>query len=118
MNTPMWLDIYLIQNCKAGFVLDRMRDVYGEEEYLMMQVVDLTAEPPEDLQKGRKIRVRPTDRTRFPLHSKPYDKGDAGGYSALIWTSGTMTRPAGGWGRTHRILTIPIRPLSLPSRPW
>lgn len=77
MNTPMWLDIYLIQNCKAGFVLDRMREVYDEEEYLMMQAVDLTAEPspPEDLQRGRKIRVRPTDHTRFPLHSKPYGKG-------------------------------------------
>ena len=30
MNTPTWLDIYLIQNCKSQFVLDRMKVVYGK----------------------------------------------------------------------------------------
>src|SRR6056297_327630 len=31
MNTPEWIDIYLIQNCNSNFVLKRMIDVYGEE---------------------------------------------------------------------------------------
>ena len=33
MNTPTWLDIYLIQNCKSKFVIDRMKVVYGETEF-------------------------------------------------------------------------------------
>ena len=33
MNTPTWLDIYLIQNCKSDFVLERMKSVYGEDLY-------------------------------------------------------------------------------------
>ena len=34
MNTPIWLDIYLIQNCKSKFVLKRMKEVYADERLL------------------------------------------------------------------------------------
>lgn len=72
MNTPTWLDIYLIQNCKSGFVLDRMKSVYGEESYQKFLTVDLTAKPSGDFQQNRKITIRRGHRTKFPLHKKPY----------------------------------------------
>ena len=73
MNTPTWLDIYLIQNCKSQFVLDRMKNVYGKKSYKEFQTIDLTAKPPEEFQQNRKIIIKKSDRTKFPLHSKPYD---------------------------------------------
>lgn len=72
MNTPTWLDIYLIQNCKIQFVLDRMKYVYSEEDYSRFKSIELTAKPPEDFQQNRRIVIRRSKRTRFPLHSKPY----------------------------------------------
>lgn len=42
MNTPTWLDIYLIQNCKIAFVLDRMKSFYGDKTYKEFQNIDLT----------------------------------------------------------------------------
>ncbi len=73
MNTPTWLDIYLIQNCKSEFVLDRMKDVYGENEYNKFKTVDLTAKPPEEFQQNRKITIKHINkRTKYPLHNKPY----------------------------------------------
>lgn len=73
MNTPTWLDIYLIQNCKSNFVLDRMKEVYGEESYKEFQSIDLTAKPPEDFQQNRKITIKQDKGTKFPLCSKPGD---------------------------------------------
>ena len=72
MNTPTWMDIYLIQNCKSDFVLDRMKFVYGEESYKEFQNIDLTAKPPIEFQKNRKITIKRSDRSKFPLHKKPY----------------------------------------------
>jgi hypothetical protein len=72
MNTPTWLDIYLIQNCKSQFVLDRMESVYDKESYVKFQTIDLTAKPPTDFQQNRKILIKRTDRTKFSLHKRPY----------------------------------------------
>ena len=74
MNTPTWLDIYLIQNCKIEFVLDRMKDVYSEESYREFKFIDLTSKPSEYFQQNRKITIVRHKNTRFPLHSKPYGK--------------------------------------------
>lgn len=73
MNTPKWLDIYLIQNCKIKFVLNRMKCVYGKE-FENLKYIDLSAKPPEEFQKNRKIKIQPYRRTRFPLHEKPFGK--------------------------------------------
>ena len=73
MSTPIWLDIYLIQNCKSDFVLDRMKTVYGRKVYKELQSVDLTAPPQGDFKQNRKITITKNKRTRFPLHSTPYD---------------------------------------------
>lgn len=74
MNTPIWLDIYLIQNCKSQFVLDRMRSVYNEKSYKEFLNVDLTAKPPESFQQNRKIVVKKHEYTKFPIHNKPFGK--------------------------------------------
>lgn len=75
MNTPTWLDIYLIQNCKSEFVLNRMKVVYGEKDYNSFKTIKLN-KLPEDFKQNRKIVIGRGKRTRFPLHSKPY-----GGYT-------------------------------------
>lgn len=73
MNSPTWLDIYLIQNCKIEFVLNRMKSVYSKESYKKFQTTDLTARPSKDFQQNRKIIIARNNNTRFPLHSKPFD---------------------------------------------
>lgn len=72
MNTPTWLDIYLIQNCKSDFVLERMKSVYGEDSYKDFKLIDLTAKPPKEYQQNRKIKIKRYNRSNFPLHEKPY----------------------------------------------
>jgi len=72
MNTPTWLDIYLIQNCKSVFVLDRMKSVYNEDSYKEFQKVDLTAKPPIEFQQNRKIIIKNSKSTKFPLHKNSY----------------------------------------------
>ena len=49
MNTPTWLDIYLIQNCKSEFVIERMKEVYSEETYHGFLKIDLTTKPIKEL---------------------------------------------------------------------
>lgn len=72
MNTPTWLDIYLIQNCKSDFVLNRMKEVYNEESLKKFKNIDLTSFPSEDFKQNRKIVIKSSDRTKFPRHKKPY----------------------------------------------
>lgn len=73
MISPRWLDIYLIQNCKSEFVLERMKEVYDEEDYNSFLNVDLTAKPPSNFQQNRKITIRRNAKTKFNIHNKPYD---------------------------------------------
>ena len=75
MNTQTWMDVYLIQNCESKFVLDRLKDVYGEEYYGELLSYDLTAAPPIGYKKNRKVRIKPNPKTSFPIHYKPYGKG-------------------------------------------
>ena len=72
MNTPTWLDVYLIQNCKSKFVLDRMKTVYNKKTYEAFTTADITARPPEEFQQNRKINIRKSERTKFSLHNKPF----------------------------------------------
>ena len=75
MNTPNWVDIYLIQNCKSQFVLDRMKSVYKEDSYRRFQIINLSKCPPNDFKQNRKIIIKRSKETKFPLHSKPYGGG-------------------------------------------
>jgi hypothetical protein len=74
MNTPIWLDIYLIQNCKSQFVLDRMREVYDEATYEYFKNVNLTAAPSSELQQNRKITIKPSNNCKFPFKKKMWNK--------------------------------------------
>ena len=84
MNTPTWLDIYLIQNCKSDFVLDRMKSVYSEESYKKFQTVDLTSPPPEDFKQNRKITIKRSGSTKFPLHKNLMVVKQSGGYNVMM----------------------------------
>jgi hypothetical protein len=64
MNTPIWMDIYLIQNCKINFVLERMMAVHGEEEYRRLSKIDLTA-PAIKFQKKQKNFCQKSRKERF-----------------------------------------------------
>lgn len=75
MNTPEWLDMYLIQKCKLEFVLSRMKDVYAEDSYNKAKFVDFK-KIPENYKKNRKVKITKTiGITKYPIHNKPY-----GGY--------------------------------------
>lgn len=78
MNTPTWLDTYLIQNCKVDFVLNRMKVCYGTT-YDKLKSVDLTTLP-EGFERNRNFKIE-MDRDEmdryngegieyFPIHSK------------------------------------------------
>lgn len=73
MNTPTWLDVYLIQNCKSKFVLDRMREVYGKrfDEYKNTESFNKI---PEGYEQGRKIVIKPSNNCKFPFKRKMFNK--------------------------------------------
>jgi hypothetical protein len=72
MNSPTWLDIYLIQNCKSEFVLERMKEVYNEEDYKSFLNVDLSAKPTSNFQQNRKITIRETEETDSYFSNRPF----------------------------------------------
>ena len=72
MNTPTFIDIYLIQKCKIKFVIDRMNDVYDKEDIEKFKKINLSANPPKEFEQNRKIIISKTKTTLFPIHNKPY----------------------------------------------
>jgi hypothetical protein len=57
MNTPTWLDMYLIKNCKVKFVLDRMHGVHTFNFINCAKSVDFK-QIPEGYEKNRKIVIK------------------------------------------------------------
>ena len=74
MNTPTWVDIYLIQNCKIEFVLNRLKFVYGEKSYVEYQNSDLTGKPPANYKQNRKIAIRRYEIDKYPKRPRYYSK--------------------------------------------
>jgi hypothetical protein len=74
MNSPTYIDVYLIQNCKSKIVLDRMKEVYGEDTFNEYKSFDFTKGFPEDYQQNRKISIQRGKRTKFPIHKRPYNE--------------------------------------------
>jgi hypothetical protein len=73
MNTPIWVDAYLIQNCTHQFVLDRMKEVHEEEYYNTLKAKDLGAKPSEEYQQNRNISFKKVIRNKrrlFPSLNK------------------------------------------------
>ena len=79
MNTPTWLDVYLIQNCKSEFVLNRMKEVYSEKFHRDCKTIDLSAKPSSDFQQNRKITIRPDKQCKFPFKKRMFNKPINGG---------------------------------------
>lgn len=73
MNTPTWLDIYLIQNCKSEFVIERMKTVYGKKFEEYQKILDLTAIP-DGYSKNRKIVIKNGIGCKFPFKKKMFKK--------------------------------------------
>lgn len=73
MNTPTWLDIYLIQNCKSNFVIERMKYVYGNSFDEYQKTIDLT-KIPEGYAKNRKIVISNSDNCKLPFNKKMFKK--------------------------------------------
>lgn len=72
MNTPAYVDVYLIQNCPFKFVTDRMKEVYSKETYEELKSIDLKSKPSDDFQTNRKVVVCKNEYSKFPIHNKPY----------------------------------------------
>lgn len=71
MNSQTWMDCYLIQNCKIKFILDRMKYVYSKRYYNELMFKKFI-EIPSEFKKNRKVTIKRTNKTLFPIHNKPY----------------------------------------------
>lgn len=74
MNSPTWLDIYLIQNCRIDFVLERMKYVYGNERFEKFKTIDLTSPPSGEYKQNRKIVIEKNN--KFPIQKRPLLKSE------------------------------------------
>ena len=72
LNSPTWVDTYLIQNCKVEFVLNRMKQVYSEEGFEILKSKSIT-HIPTGFKKNRKVTIKRNSRTLYPIHNKAYD---------------------------------------------
>lgn len=71
MNSPNWLDAFLIKNCKIEFVVNRMKNVHSEKFVKDSFTADFQLIP-KGFEKNRKIHIKIFSRTKFPIHNKPY----------------------------------------------
>lgn len=84
MNTPTWLDIYLIQNCKSGFVIERMKDVYSKKQFEEYKAKTNLDEVPKGYAKNRRIVITNGDKCKFPFKKKMFRKPIGGKMSWLL----------------------------------
>lgn len=68
MNTPNYIDIYLIQNCPIKFVQDRMKEVYSEESIKEFNDINFPIEFPKDYKQNRKVII--SKYKNLPLYNK------------------------------------------------
>lgn len=71
MNSPVWLDAYLIQNCKIKFVLERMVDVYDKEYYNELKNESF-GKIPDGYKQNRKVLIQRIKNTKYPIHNKVF----------------------------------------------
>lgn len=69
MNTPTWMDAYLIQNCPFEFVQGRMRVVYGTY-YDQLKDKPFPSRP-DNYKQNRKISIHPVE-GGFHVCRKPF----------------------------------------------
>jgi hypothetical protein len=127
LNTATWEDKFLWDNCPCQFVIDRLRDVYGDNgNYLDNLIVNNI---PDDFKTNRKITIVRDKTTKFPISNKGlysygywsvqtvgmtsfwYSKDlDAWvDYQSFPWDTNTMN------GRTVKSIVRRLRKMYLPS---
>jgi hypothetical protein len=72
MNTPTWIDIYLIQNCKSDFILERMKEVYSSKAFSEFQGLEFPPKLPDDFKQNRKVIIKPLKDNSYFIHNKPF----------------------------------------------
>ena len=83
MNTPTWLDVYLINHCPVKFVVDRMKSVYGDSYNDYLNIEEFT-KIPEGYEQNRKIVIKPSKGCKFPFKRKMF-KSTAGKGKSWWW---------------------------------
>ena len=73
MNSPRWLDAYLIQNCKIDFVILRLKEVYKNTTYKQLETTNLSSVP-KGYSKNRKIVIQNSKNCKFPFYKKMWKK--------------------------------------------
>ena len=68
MNTPTWMDAFLIQNCPFEFVQDRMQGVY-DDHYDVLKVTPFSR--PDNYKQNRKISIHQV-KGGFHVCRKPF----------------------------------------------
>lgn len=71
MNTPTWIDAYLIQNCEIPFVINRMKEIYDEESYNDLKHSKIGSIPSK-YKQNRKIIIKSSDKCKFPFKKKMF----------------------------------------------
>lgn len=73
MNTPTWLDVYLINHCPVKFVVDRMKEVYGNSYNDYLNIEGFT-KIPEGYAQNRKITIKPSEKCKFLFKRRMFNK--------------------------------------------
>jgi hypothetical protein len=80
MNTPTWLDIYLIQNCPIKFVINRMKGVY-DSSYDELSKSEFPWKLSDEYKQNRRVIIKPTNECKFPFSKKMWNRTIGSKYS-------------------------------------
>jgi hypothetical protein len=68
MNTPTYVDIFLIKNCPLKFIQERMREVYDEGDVKEFEGLEFPLKVPKDYKQNRKVVI--SKAKTIPLYNK------------------------------------------------
>lgn len=67
MNTPTYVDAFLIQNCPLKFVQDRLKSIYSRKQFKELKNLQFPIVLPEGYKQNRKIVI---SKCKAPLYNK------------------------------------------------
>lgn len=120
MNTPSYVDAYLIQNCPLKFIKNRTKTVYSNKEYDRLKNLDLTAKPDDRYQQNRKIQIQHMKSgSNKPLTNRPYygrwflcnDDDFRVCRISKVWTDDTLEYPKHSTYVTFKTIKSAVRHL-------
>lgn len=65
MNSPLWLDAFLLKHCPVKFVTDRIREVYSVLPY------NFSFDKPDDCKQNRRVKIIPL--TTKTVYNRPVE---------------------------------------------